>query len=143
MMFKKLSVVVCAFAFAMISGSQASAHEGHGGGACGADMKKFCGEVKKGDHEGMMKCMNDNESKFSDACKAQHTKMKGMMDEMKTACKSDRETFCKDVPEGDHHAMRECMMKNEKKLSKECQAAHKKMKSMMKGHHGHEGHAAE
>jgi hypothetical protein len=142
-----LSLSLCVLSLFLASGSQSFAHEGHhhdgmgmGNGACAEDMKKLCGDVKKDDHGGMMKCMKEKQDKISDACKTQHTQMKSkmapMMGEMMTACKSDMDTLCKDVKADDHHAMHECMMKNQDKLSPSCQAAHAKMMQGWKDHKG-------
>jgi hypothetical protein len=127
---------VCAVV--LFSGFQVFAHEGamHGmHGACRADMKTLCGDIKMGDHEGMMKCMKDNDDKLSAGCKAEHAKMKSRMDAIMAACKSDMDTYCKDA-KGDHHALHECMEKNESKLTASCKAEHEKMESEHPGHHG-------
>ena len=53
----------------------------------------------------MMKCMRDNDAKLSSACKDEHAKMMGKMAELKAACQTDMDTYCKDVKKGDHHAL--------------------------------------
>lgn len=134
-----LSLFVCAISF--FAGSQAFSDYGHPGGpghgVCGQDMKKLCGDVKKDDHEGMMKCMKEHEANLSDSCKSERTKMMAEMDAAMAACKPDMNTLCKDVAKDNHRAMHECMTKNEAKLSDACKAEHAKMK---KSHHDHEAH---
>jgi hypothetical protein len=103
--------------------------------ACAEDMKKFCGDVKYGDHDGMMNCMKTHKDKLSAACNTEHTQMKAKMDEIKAACQGDIDKFCGDK-KGDPHAMRECMRSSKDKFSEGCKAAHVKMaKEMMQGHH--------
>ena len=45
--------------------------------ACGADVIKFCSDIKIGDHKGVKKCLEKNEDELSDECKA--TRESGMM----------------------------------------------------------------
>ncbi len=126
---------------ALVPAFAAQADGKHDGphGACADDMKKLCGDIKYGDHEGMMSCMKSHEDKLSEGCKAEHAKMKADMDKLMAACKDDMGKFCGDVKKDDHHGMHECMMKHKDDLSTGCKAAHD---SMPKPPHGHDGPAA-
>lgn len=46
--------------------------------ACEADMETHCGDIEGG-HGRMMKCMKENRSKFSEACKSEMKDMRKMM----------------------------------------------------------------
>lgn len=127
-----ISLSLCALS--LLVGSAAFAEHVSGHGACSEDMKKLCGAVKNGDHDAMMKCMRSHDDKLSAPCKDEHAKMMGKMQELKTACQADMDSFCKDVKKDDHHAMHDCMMKNQDKMSDTCKAAHAKMKKDWEEH---------
>ena len=47
--------------------------------ACAADVKQFCAKVEVGEGR-IVKCLRDNESKLSQACKDARTAMRGRME---------------------------------------------------------------
>lgn len=85
---------------------------------CHQEAKAFCKD-KNGSE--MFKCMKDNVSKLSPECQQKFAAKKEQMQEVREACKDDKEKFCKDVPLGDGKVM-ECMKKNMEQLSEGCKA---------------------
>ncbi len=85
---------------------------------CHQEAKALCSDKNGPD---LFKCMKENVSKLSPECQEKFAEKKEHMQEMREACKADREKFCKDVPHGDGQIM-ECMKKNSAQLSEDCKA---------------------
>ena len=102
---------------------------GGGGNACKEDMAKFCASEKPGEGR-LAACLKAHESELSAGCKAQAAEMKAKMEEWTEACKTDRETLCKDAQPGNGRLMA-CMHDNEAKLSKGCKAKFTHVKKHM------------
>ena len=86
------------------------------GGACKADVEKFCKNVEKGGGR-IKQCLQDHKADLSVECK---TKME-RHEQRKAACKADVEKFCKDIPRGKGQ-VRACMKSHESELSPACKA---------------------
>lgn len=86
------------------------------GGACKADVEKFCKGVEKGDGR-ILKCLKDHQAELSSGCQ---TKMEKAA-QRRAACKPDAEKFCKDTPRGKGQ-MKACMKAHEAELSPACKA---------------------
>ena len=127
-------IVVCALVLGF--GSLSMADEGGAGGACAKDRETLCKGVEPGEGR-IAKCMMENKDKLSAECKAQHEKMKGMMQEVKEACHDDVEKFCGDVKAGKGRIIK-CMKEHKDELSAACKAevenAKEARKKARKGH---------
>jgi hypothetical protein len=86
------------------------------GGACKADVEKFCKNVEKGGGR-IKQCLQDHKGEVSTECR---TKME-KHEQRKVACKADAEKFCKDIPRGKGQ-MKACMKSHENELSPACKA---------------------
>lgn len=99
-------------------------------GPCHEDMQKYCATAGD-DHASKMKCMKENESKFSQACKDHVVKMKEAMKEVKEACQEDVHKLCADVKPGKGRIMK-CMKEHHDELSEGCKSEIESKKSMRK-----------
>lgn len=111
-LFAVCTLVISSFAFA-------NQHMGHHG-ACKEDIKKFCGDMKKGEGE-MAQCLKTHEAELSPACKEQHAENKEMRQDFMKACKMDLKTHCKGVKMGGGAKM-QCLKDKESMLSEACKA---------------------
>ncbi|MEK7383072.1 MAG: cysteine rich repeat-containing protein [Elusimicrobiota bacterium] len=96
--------------------------------ACGADMEKFCKDVKPGEGR-IIKCLRDHDKDLSEGCNALHheaqekfhAKMEERMTEIREACKADVEKSCKDVQPGDGRIVK-CLHEHAQDLGEGCRA---------------------
>lgn len=102
--------------------------EDHGDHPCAEDAKKICG-AEKGEHHGVKKCLKEHQSELSSTCKAHVEQMKQEGHELKAACKSDHEKFCKDVSRGGGRVLK-CLKQHEAELSEDCKREMAEMKEM-------------
>ncbi|MDG0817324.1 cysteine rich repeat-containing protein [Bdellovibrio svalbardensis] len=93
---------------------------------CEQDMATFCGTVEPGEGR-VMKCMKENESKLSPACKSHIEKMKKEMKHVKEACHDDYEKFCSEEKPGKGRVMK-CMKEHKDEMSQACKDEMNKMK---------------
>ena len=127
-------LTLCAF-----SGLSAFAHEGHDhGGACKADMEKFCKDVKPGEGR-IIECLKTHEADLSKECKEHGDKMKAHMkkemEELNEDCKAEIAANCKDVKPG-HGAVVKCLADHKSdKYSAKCSEELKEHQDKWKEHH--------
>jgi hypothetical protein len=115
----------------MFSASVSAADES----PCAEDIAKFCKNIKPGTNA-MMDCLEEHESKLSDACKEHEAKMGGSRVEMREAvreekkfrqtCNDDIAKFCKDVNAGQGGLAR-CIKEHVNELSAPCRESVKAM----------------
>ena len=86
------------------------------GGACKADVEKYCKNVEKGGGR-IKQCLSDHKADLSTECR---TKIE-RHEQRKAACKGDVEKFCKDIPRGKGQ-IKACMKSHENELSPACKA---------------------
>jgi Golgi apparatus protein 1 len=99
--------------------------------ACKADIEKFCAEVEHGQGR-VLKCLTEHTSDLSAQCKTfLETRRQGRRDqhaarrkerprsEMRRACKSDIEKFCKEAM-GKPDQMAECLREHQVEFTAEC-----------------------
>jgi len=95
--------------------------QGHGVGACRADVEKLCKDVKRGEG-GIAQCLKQNEASVSPACKEAMAQMREKMQALIDACKDDAKQYCEGVQHG-HGRIMKCLIENDAKLSEGCHAA--------------------
>jgi hypothetical protein len=102
-------------------------------GPCGADAQKLCANVAAGGS--LMQCLNQHKSELSPECAKSMEKLKqqaathlGEIREMRRACGSDVNNFCKGVELGGGRVLA-CLKEHESNLSPSCQAMLKKSAS--------------
>ncbi len=121
---KKISIIFGVLISLSFSGLAMAKHE-RKKGPCKADIEKYCKDVEPGEGR-IVKCMKDNESKFSAECKADIKKHREEVKAVNKACKADREKFCKDAKPGEgENSLRTCMKEHKSELSTECKEARK------------------
>ena len=110
------------------SGTPGSGHHKRGGHARGAmtacqtDLATFCKDAAPGGRGSRWSCLQENQAKLDPACKAALTQAREHSKGMREACKSDRETLCKDAERGGGK-MAQCLKANADKLSPGCREA--------------------
>ncbi|EQA55246.1 hypothetical protein [Leptospira kmetyi] len=88
--------------------------------ACRTERETYCRDFRPGP-EGH-RCLKENESKLSAACKTQLAEREARHHAMKQACASDEEKFCKDATRENGGPMR-CLKSHEAELSAKCKEA--------------------
>lgn len=95
--------------------------------ACGADIGKYCKGINLGN--GMVACMQKNESKVSQSCKvtfaatlADLSKRAAAQAAVPNLCASDIKRFCKEYDAGNGRILR-CLLKTSSKVSAPCNQA--------------------
>jgi hypothetical protein len=116
-------VLIVAVMFCLFS-SISYAQEMNRGGACKADIEKFCKGVQPGQGR-IVQCMKQHEAEFSPACKEQIDMDREKAQEFIKACKPDAEKNCKGVAPGKGRIYR-CLKANEAQLSADCKAHFKR-----------------
>jgi Cysteine rich repeat len=96
------------------------AFEGHGDGACKADVEKFCSDVTGG-HHAVGECLHEHQSDLSTECQAKLEKF-GEHKQRFMACHDDVKKLCGDV---DRDQIKDCLNEHESELSDGCRAARK------------------
>ena len=85
---------------------------------CEAAGKKFCSASKT--LREFFKCMDENKASLSAACRSRvdfAINIGKKFQEKDTACKADRDKFCKDLDKGNL----KCLLRNKSKTTKACQ----------------------
>jgi gas vesicle protein len=98
-------------------------------GPCKADRKKLCADVSSGKGGEIMKCLNENADKLSEACKASLKKAKEQIHQVRDVCESDFESVCPGLKGKER---RKCLKKNQSKLSDTCKSKLKEIKDLRK-----------
>merc|ERR1712167_483489 len=93
---------------------------------CKAEIKKLCSGFKKGKKR---QCLMQHKNQLSAKCK-KHIRKRSRK-QVKNACSSDIETFCKDIEPGKNRIMR-CLLDHKDQLTKECKTQAKKHKKRRK-----------
>ena len=84
---------------------------------CKGDIEKLCASAGKGSER--LKCLKENEAQLSPDCQATMKDWKATRGALRSACKEDRKTLCKDAKGG----AKKCLLENQAKLSKPCAEA--------------------
>jgi len=95
-------------------------HEGHGSGACKADVEKFCSDVNGG-RRAVGECLHDHQSDLSSECQAKLEKFAHHKERF-MACRDDVKKLCGDV---EHDQIKDCLQNHESEVSDGCRAAMK------------------
>jgi len=98
------------------------ADEGHGNGACKADVEKFCSGVSGGRHA-VGECLQQHQSDLSAECQAKLEKFAAHKERF-MACHDDVKKLCGDV-EHSREAIKDCLQNHESEVSDGCRAAMK------------------
>lgn len=101
--------------------------DGHGKGACKADVQQYCSQVTPGDGK-ILACLKENQAKLQPACREKLPKWEKFQ-AMKQTCKADREKLC---PQGTREEVRACMKQKHDQLSASCKKAVDEIKAMKK-----------
>lgn len=92
------------------------------GGACRADMQKFCKGLRPHSEEGL-RCLQQHLAELSEACRRRVERRASRPGRgVHAICQADIDKFCKDVPPGPGR-VRDCLVAHEAELSAECKAA--------------------
>jgi hypothetical protein len=121
---KTLRLVFVVLAMFCFVSSIACAQEMNRGGACRADIEKFCKDVQPGQGR-IAQCIKRHEAELSPACEEHIYAEKEKVKEFIKACKPDAEKLCKGVVAGKGRIYR-CLKANEAQLSPDCRAHLKK-----------------
>ena len=101
--------------------ASAFAFEKHGsGGACKADVEKFCSDVSGG-RRAIGDCLRQHQSDLSTECQAKLEKFAEHSGRLK-ACRDDVEKLCANV-EHRKGQIRDCLRQHESEVSDGCRAA--------------------
>jgi len=96
------------------------AFEGHGDGACKADVEKFCSGVSGG-HRAVGECLHQHQSDLSAECQAKLEKF-AQHGQRFAACRDDVKNLCAGAGH-DRGQVRNCLNEHESELSDGCRAA--------------------
>ncbi len=100
---------------------------------CGAEVKKVCGNVERG--EGRMRdCIAKNMSSFSPQCQERVKLREEQFDKMK-ACHEEIKKLCGSVEKGEGRK-KKCLEENKSKLSPDCQAIAERIKNRFEKRQG-------
>ncbi len=108
-------VIVLIAALAAAAGAQGAPSSAN---PCEAAGKKLCASAKT--FREFFKCMEENKASLSAACRSRvefAVTMGKKFQEKDTACKADKEKYCKDAGE----ATFKCLLRNKSKFTKACQ----------------------
>ena len=87
-------------------------------GPCASDIQTYCSDVTPGRGR-IMACLKAHDDKLSSACLRHEQAMVNQFREVRKACHSDVQKFCKDVKPGVGDVMR-CLKQHEADLSQTC-----------------------
>jgi hypothetical protein len=100
------------------------------GGACAADVQKFCHNESSGPGQ-VMKCLQQHRTELSAACQEQMQGAKGRVTAVSQACQGDMQQFCQSVKPG-RGAMIKCLWEHEAELSAVCKDGLEQARAMRK-----------
>ena len=95
------------------------------GGACRADVGKFCGAAKGGMQ--VARCLEEHNAELSPPCKERMGMLAQEMHGMAQACEGDVHTLCSGVQPGQGR-IAACLKQNQEKVSAECKGKMADMK---------------
>jgi len=116
------AIVISSAVWLAAPASAFEGHEGHGSGACKADVEKFCSDVSGG-RRAVGECLHDHQSDLSSECQAKLEKF-AQHKERFMACHDDVKKLCGDVEHG-REAIKDCLQSHESEVSDGCRAAMK------------------
>ena len=85
---------------------------------CSDDIAKYCKGLQPGKGS-IVKCLQKNESKLSDQCRARLEESRKRLEAAREVCATDVRKFCKDVKPGGGRIAR-CLAQHADELSPEC-----------------------
>lgn len=91
-----------------------------GKGACKADIKKFCKDIKSGGGR-IWACLKSNGDRLSQECANHMALAREKSREFRQACKGDANKFCKGIAAGKGRVV-SCLRSHEAELSNACAA---------------------
>lgn len=100
------------------------------GGACAADVQKFCQDVSPGRGH-IMQCLQQHRTELSATCQEQIQATRTQAKEIRQACQSDAQQFCQGVKPG-RGALVKCLREHESELSAVCKDELAQARSMRK-----------
>ena len=96
------------------------AFEGHGDGACKADVEKFCSDVSGG-RRAVGECLQQHQSDLSADCQAKLEKFAAHKQRF-MACRDDVKKLCSGAGH-DREQVKDCLNEHTSELSDTCRAA--------------------
>ncbi len=93
-------------------------------GPCAGGVKKFCGDVKRG-QGAIAKCMKAHEAELSSACREASKARAEKAERVREECRADAEKFCKGIAPGGGRIL-SCLKSREPELQPACAAEFKR-----------------
>jgi|SRR6516225_105888 len=115
----RLAAVVCMSSVVWLA-VPSFAFEGHGDGACKADVEKFCSDVSGG-RRAVGECLHQHQSDLSAECQAKLEKFAAHKERF-MACRDDVKKLCAGAGH-DRGQVKDCLNEHESELSDSCKAA--------------------
>ena len=115
----RLAAVAC-MSSAVWLAAPSFAFEGHGDGACKADVEKLCSGVSGG-RRAIGECLHQHQSDLSAECQAKLEKFAAHKERF-MACHDDVKKLCADAGH-DRGEIKDCLEEHESELSDTCKAA--------------------
>src|SRR6266850_3485223 len=96
-------------------------------GPCAGDVKKFCGDVKRG-QGAIAKCMKAHEAELSSACREASKARAEKAERVREECRADAEKFCKGIAPGGGRIL-SCLKSRQPELQPACAAEFKRARN--------------
>jgi hypothetical protein len=90
----------------------------NGSRPCAEEIASYCKGVKPGGGR-LLKCLKENESRLSPACREKFENIRKWLEEAKEACSGDVDRFCKDVQPGGGRILK-CLREHSGEISPAC-----------------------
>ena len=90
------------------------------GQACRADAQALCGTMQRGAER--MQCLRQNETRLSPECRTSLTRAATLRQDMRLACRTDRQTLCRGDAGGERGGSMRCLREHQAQLSAQCAA---------------------